>query len=314
MNEPAPAMSDREIGNRLGAMFVPSDEETEDEVVEEGEEALEVDLELGDEDEELDTEEDAEDEDEPEAPAFTVLLDGKEVTVSKDEARNGYLRQADYTRKTMAVADERKALEAERGEVRQQVEQYAQVLPQLANALQSMGVPQPDPALARTNPEAYVAAKAEYDQWASQMQAVQAEQQRIAVVRQEQAQAQTQQALARERDALLTKLPQWSDQAHVQKMWPAMVEVGEELGFTRQEIDNMVDHRAYLALHALAESRTNRATGKKKVAEAKKTAAPGTSQQGDLRKRAYRKQREKAVGSGKVEDIAPLMTALLGKS
>ena len=40
----------------------------------------------------------------------TVKIDGEEMQVSVDELRNGYQRQADYTRKTQELAAERERL------------------------------------------------------------------------------------------------------------------------------------------------------------------------------------------------------------
>ena len=52
---------------------------------------------------------------EPEAQtetAYTVKIDGEEFEVTLDELRNGYQRQADYTRKSQSLAEQRKAYEA----------------------------------------------------------------------------------------------------------------------------------------------------------------------------------------------------------
>lgn len=45
------------------------------------------------------------------SPTYTVKVDGDEQTVSLAELQNGYMRQADYTRKTQAVADQQSRLE-----------------------------------------------------------------------------------------------------------------------------------------------------------------------------------------------------------
>lgn len=47
-----------------------------------------------------------------ETQKFTVKVDGEELQVELDELLNGYQRQADYTAKTQAVAQERHRLEA----------------------------------------------------------------------------------------------------------------------------------------------------------------------------------------------------------
>jgi hypothetical protein len=46
----------------------------------------------------------------------TVRVDGQDIEVPLDEALNGYMRQADYTRKTQEVANQRQGLEYE-GEI-----------------------------------------------------------------------------------------------------------------------------------------------------------------------------------------------------
>ena len=48
---------------------------------------------------------------EPAGESFTVKVDGSEEQVSLEELRDGYQRQADYTRKTQELASERKRLE-----------------------------------------------------------------------------------------------------------------------------------------------------------------------------------------------------------
>lgn len=51
----------------------------------------------------------------------TVRVDGQDVQVSMDEMRNGYMRQADYTRKTQELAQQRQQLEQQRQMLMQQM-------------------------------------------------------------------------------------------------------------------------------------------------------------------------------------------------
>ena len=48
---------------------------------------------------------------EPVDEAYTIKVDGEESQVSLEELQDGYQRQADYTRKTQELADERKRLQ-----------------------------------------------------------------------------------------------------------------------------------------------------------------------------------------------------------
>lgn len=45
-------------------------------------------------------------------PEYEITVDGKPVKVKLSELKNGYQRQADYTRKTQALADERRQVDA----------------------------------------------------------------------------------------------------------------------------------------------------------------------------------------------------------
>lgn len=60
--------------------------------------------------------------------AYRVIIDGVEEEVSLDELLDGYQRQSDYTRKTQSVAEERKAMEALKGEIGTERDKYASTL------------------------------------------------------------------------------------------------------------------------------------------------------------------------------------------
>lgn len=95
------------------------------EVIEEEEISETEDAEQVGEAEETDTE-DTEEEESGE-PNEEVVIDGKPEKVTKAELVKGYQRQADYTRKTQAVAEERKALEADRAKHDESVKALAAI-------------------------------------------------------------------------------------------------------------------------------------------------------------------------------------------
>lgn len=84
---------------------------------------------------------------EPAGPApqtFKVTVGGEEVEVTLEEMQKGYMRQADYTRKTMSLAEERK-----------RIEQYRQLeLPGMEGARQQAQQEQ----ATQKQPDAFVAA------------------------------------------------------------------------------------------------------------------------------------------------------------
>ena len=97
-----------------------ADEAQVDSVDEPQEEAQEESFEASSDDEYIDesAEETVEQEsEEPEVKTFRVKVGNEEVEVSEDELLKGYSRTADYTKKTPALAEAKKAVEADMAQV-----------------------------------------------------------------------------------------------------------------------------------------------------------------------------------------------------
>jgi len=80
--------------------------------------------------EELEASDEVEYEEEP-RQRYKVKASGEEVEVELDELIKGYQQGTDYTKKSQALAEQRKAIEAERGhleQVKQERQAYAQKL------------------------------------------------------------------------------------------------------------------------------------------------------------------------------------------
>jgi hypothetical protein len=75
-------------------------------------------------------------EDSPEVQLVTVKIDGKTEQIPLEEAIKGYQRQADYSRKTAALAEERRSFDQDRQAVIQERTQYAHLLTALQQQLQ----------------------------------------------------------------------------------------------------------------------------------------------------------------------------------
>ncbi|MBR0647711.1 hypothetical protein [Plastoroseomonas hellenica] len=104
---------------------------------------LEPEVEIEPEDPPAEADEDTTEPD-PAKTLVTVEIDGKAQRLPLAEVTRGYLRQADYTRKTQALAEDRRAFDGEASAVRQERLQYAQLLPALAFQVQQMQGPEPD--------------------------------------------------------------------------------------------------------------------------------------------------------------------------
>jgi len=69
--------------------------------------------------EELQESDEVEYEEEQPKPRYKVKASGEEVEVELDELIKGYQQGTDYTKKSQALAEQRKAVEAERGHLEQ---------------------------------------------------------------------------------------------------------------------------------------------------------------------------------------------------
>jgi hypothetical protein len=159
-------MSDTEIfdlndidWNDLLGDDTDEDISTDDEAVDESDEtesADEVEVDETEDESEVDDEpvaesdDEVEDDDEVDEPQlYTIKVDGEERQVSLEDALKGYMRQADYTRKTQEIAAERDAAAKFKA-----LEQAAQSNPEVALALfrQQLGLPEDTQALEDLDP------------------------------------------------------------------------------------------------------------------------------------------------------------------
>lgn len=118
-----------------------------------------------------------EDEDESDDETDTITHDGKPVTLKKSEIRELAQKGFDYTQKTMQVAEERKAIQAEHGKVKEIVTQHDQALQEthqrlqgFVNYLQSQVGDPPPISLAHENASQYLALKEAHEAQKGQLQ------------------------------------------------------------------------------------------------------------------------------------------------
>lgn len=172
---------------------------------------------------EVDADDEAEDEGEPEKLKFTIKHDGKDVDLElTPEEHAAMLQQSfDYSKKTMAVAEERKAAEAQRAQAEQYRQHNEQALTDTLTRLnayktfmeQEVGDPPPI-EWAKTDAHYYLAQKELYEGRKGQLAQVDKQIQTV----QEEAHRQRQAWLDQEADSTLkhlqSTLPGWNDELH----------------------------------------------------------------------------------------------------
>ena len=279
----------------------PESEEVEsEEPQEESEEPSEV----------VEAEEEEAEEEAPRDEKFVVKVDGKEIEVPKEELIRGYQREADYTRKTQKLAEERKLVESEFQQVRGEREQYSQILGQLQQKLQEFEPPEPDwNRLEVEDPTEYARQWTSHQRRQQQRYAVQAEQQRLNQMQQVEQQKHLQQVMAQEVASLKEKIPEWSSPEKAKAEGKALLEYGQNLGFSEQELSTITDSRALLALHKAwkyDQMMSKRPEFQAKIKKAPKMVSPGSAGSVSSKSSDINNAKKRLAQTGSVRDAASL--------
>jgi hypothetical protein len=261
---PTGPMSVDEASNALAQLFGPEEGETEQEVEaqlssdEDGAASVDEELDVQDDESSDETKdeqsEDSDETEEDEQPqVFTVKVDGKEIEVSLDELQKGYSRTQDYTRKTQQIAEARKAVEAETAAIRAEREQYAQLLGALQQQLESAGEQPVDwDRLYAEDPIEWVRQRELARDKQERKAAIQSEQQRLSQLTVQQQTEEMKAKLAQEQELLISAVPEWKDPQKAKAEKALLVEFGRKIGFSEDELKNVYDHRAVIALRKAA--------------------------------------------------------------
>ena len=246
---------------------------------------------------------------EQEQPTYLVKAAGEEREVTLDELIKSYQLGTDYTKKSQAVAEERKAVESERQavqEAKQMRDTYAQRLEMIEQMLQ----PQQEENLEylkETDPIGYSVKVAEMVQREKQLAAVQAERYRINQQQEQDRQAQMQHVVAEEMQKLSASIPEFADPAKGETIRNDIRTYGKQLGFSDNELAAVYDSRAVLTLYKAMQYDklvASKPAITKKVNEAPKAIKSGVSKPRDSNAEETRKLKARAKASGSIRDAA----------
>jgi len=259
-------------------------------------------------DDESEVEQD-DDGEEQEQPTYLVKAAGEEREVTLNELIKSYQLGTDYTKKSQAVAEERKAVEAERQavqEAKQMRDTYAQRLEMIEQMLQ----PQQEENLEylkETDPIGYSVKVAEMIQRDKQLAAVQAERHRINQQQEQDRQVQMQSVVAEEMQKLSSYIPEFTDPAKGEAIRNDIRAFGKQIGFSDNELAAVYDSRAVLTLYKAMQYDklvASKPAITKKVNEAPKAIKSGVSKPRDSNAEETRKLKARAKSSGSIRDAA----------
>jgi hypothetical protein len=302
-DQPQQPEAEAQVPSEDQAQDAPEDDDYDDEV-DDGEDAYDDD----DDDEEVD--------EEPAEKLYTVKVDGKEVEVNLEEALKGYQRQEAFTKRSMELAEQRKAFAAEAAETKQLRDAYAQQLELLQAQLQQTNLTE-EPDWTDLKNEGYSTddiffAKTEWDKQQKQAYQVAAERQKIAQQQAQEQEAQLKQHLQNQRVEMLERIPEWrNDETREFERKEVIKYAQKRVGFSEEEISSASDARAIELLYKawkwdnLMEKKP---TTKKRTRQAPKMAKAGQpATKREVANRSKRKAREQFEKAGTVDAAVQLL-------
>jgi len=305
-----------DAANAFLGMMEPEEAQAQPEVQEELETEAVEEAEYEDESEVVDESEEEATEEEP-TPTYKVRVGKEEVEVPLDELLKGYSRTADYTRKTQEIADQRKAVEAEKAKIEEASklrDTYAQRLGIIEQMLKQQDSGEDLASLKETDPIGYAVKVAEQAEREKQLSAVRAEQQRIAQQQQGEQQERLKTYLAQEAQKLTEAIPEMNDPAKGQAIRTDIRNFAQKLGYSEQELSQVYDSRAVTALYKAMQYdklMSGKGDATKKVQQAPKMLKPGTSTPEARQTQEVKQLRGRLKKSGKARDAASLFERFL---
>jgi hypothetical protein len=250
---------------------------------------------------------------EPDPDAFiTVKIDGKTEKVTVKEAAEGYQRQADYQRKTQALAEERKVLESARYQTEAERAYYAQTVTQLKSQLESFVPQEPDwNRLHQEDPINFPIIEKQWRDYKANLQAVQQEEARLKTLAYQEDQSKLQMVVEEGRKFIVDKMPEWKDEAKWTSARGKIREYGKQVGYTDEELATAYDPRAIIVLEKARRYDALQANSPKPVQKASpKPLKQGTTAQSPRRENDLTKVKQRLKSSGHVNDAAAIFAML----
>jgi hypothetical protein len=266
---------------------------------------------------ESEVEQEDDDGEQEEPQKYRVKAAGEDKEVTLDELIKSYQLGTDYTKKSQAVAEERKAVEAERHAVQEAKalrDQYAQQLGIIEQMLNQPQQAEDLDYLKETDPIGYAVKVAELSQKEKQLAQVRAQREMISQQQEYDRQQQMRQMIATESEKLVSVLPEFADPSKGEVIRKDIRTYGKQMGFSDEELANVFDSRAVLTLYkAMQYDKLQSAKPgiTKKVSEAPKAIKPGVSKPRDSNSEEIRKLKSRAKSTGSVRDAANVFERFL---
>ena len=248
---------------------------------------------------------------------YTVKIDGKDTEVTEDELLSGYSRQADYTRKSQVLAEQRKKMDEELAATQQERQQYQSQLEQFnlqADSKLEEFKSVDWTKLKEEDPMEYALKRDQYRELQENKRLVAEEQQNLAQKQQAEMQTKWNEELARQQEVMAQRLPEWNDPEKGPKLKQNIKSFALKKGFTEQEVDSLIDARSVDVLHKamMYETLLEAKISQKKAKVVPKVQKPGTpSTKSEVNSEKVKQTRARLKRSGRVDDAALAIKSLM---
>lgn len=251
-------------------------------------------------------------EDEAEADVIRVIdLDGEEIQLDTvREWKQGYMKDVDYRQKTEAIAEQRKHLERQSGDLERLAQTYAFRIGEMDTEVnqQLQQFQNIDwPKLAAEDPQQYTAIKAQHDATMQRKQEIDSRKNEFMQQQQVLRENWQRDQAANAQKELRQRIPEWND-----ALYYRLIDFGvDQYGFDRDSALNWTDPSTFEALRDAMAYRKGKAVKTKKTVRTapKKTLkqrahAPAKPAEQQVAEQTY----NTLASSGKLEDAVQALT------
>ena len=252
-----------------------------------------------------------------ELDTYTVKVDGKDVKVTQEELLAGYSRQADYTRKSQVLSEQRQKADLELAATQQERQRYLSQLEQFNTQADSKinELAKTDwTQLKEEDPTEYMLKRDQYRELQDNKRMVEEEQQNLQLKSQQENQAKWQEELGRQQEIMVQRLPEWTDPDKGPKLKQNIKSFAVKKGFTEQEVSSLIDARSVDVLHKamLYENLLATKISGKKAKVVPKVTRPGSpTTKGEISSDKVKAQRARLRKSGHLNDAKSVIESLL---
>ena len=248
---------------------------------------------------------------------YTIKVDGKDVEVTLDELQAGYSRQADYTRKSQVLAEQRKKADEELAATQQERQHYLSQLEQFntqADAKIKEFSSTDWTKLKEEDPTEYMLKRDQYRELQDNKRMVEEEQKNLQLKSQQEHEAKWQEELGRQQEIMAQRLPEWVDPDKGPKLKQNIKSFAVKKGFTEQEVNTLIDARSVDVLHKamLYENLLAAKISNKKAKVVPKVTRPGSPPtKGEISSDKVKAQRARLRKTGHVNDAKNVIESLM---